>query len=334
MKPNVFIASTTESEKIALAIQNNLCHVADPIVWNQGVFDLSSTAMESLLKKVSQSDFAVFIFSSDDKVEIRQQRYNTVRDNIVYELGLFTGRLGRERCFIVRPSNPIDFRLPSDLLGITEGRYDHIKALVDPLQATAPACGKIAYMINQLGLFNIEDSIIETDYFFKKYSSAFSSDDIEGFWLTRFSFTSRKNGEMVEGIQYDFAELKKKGSRFLVGNNFNGKNSLGSDYKHNFKLTILNNYLAGQWFGINTNNIGSLQLFINPRPIIMIGKHIGNVKNNLIQAGTWEWIRIKADDSNQQTEKLMLKSIEEIDEYFYQCLNKEVNVNLNEIICN
>jgi predicted nucleotide-binding protein with TIR-like domain len=37
------------------------------------------------------------------------------RDNIVFELGLFMGRLGRERTFIVRPaSGPL--KIPSDLV--------------------------------------------------------------------------------------------------------------------------------------------------------------------------------------------------------------------------
>ena len=40
------------------------------------------------------------------------------RDNVIFELGLLMGALGRERVFILKPRN-VDIRIPSDLLGVT-----------------------------------------------------------------------------------------------------------------------------------------------------------------------------------------------------------------------
>jgi hypothetical protein len=37
------------------------------------------------------------------------------RNNVIFEIGLFIGGLGRERVFIVTPQNTGDFRIPSDL---------------------------------------------------------------------------------------------------------------------------------------------------------------------------------------------------------------------------
>ncbi len=48
MKPKLFIVSSAESLSIAYAAQQNLRHAAEVTVWDQGVFKLSSTAVESL----------------------------------------------------------------------------------------------------------------------------------------------------------------------------------------------------------------------------------------------------------------------------------------------
>jgi hypothetical protein len=48
------------------------------------------------------------------------------------ELGLFTGRLGRERTFIIAEGrDDEDLRLPSDLLGVLVGRYNPSKQAPD-----------------------------------------------------------------------------------------------------------------------------------------------------------------------------------------------------------
>jgi hypothetical protein len=65
-------------------------------------------------------------------------------------LGLFIGRLGRERCFIIAPAGIPDFHLPTDLLGIAVATY---RIPSDPallVSAVGPACNQIRRAIQQV----------------------------------------------------------------------------------------------------------------------------------------------------------------------------------------
>ncbi len=124
MKPRLFIGSSVESLKTARAIQDNLEYDCHPTIWNQGVFDLNRSALESLLNALENFDFAVFVFEPNDITLMRDDQKNTVRDNVILEFGLFIGKLGRDRVFFVTPRNSQKLYLPSDLLGIVAGSYD------------------------------------------------------------------------------------------------------------------------------------------------------------------------------------------------------------------
>src|SRR5882724_10654820 len=123
-KPAVFVGSSVEGLDVAYGIQENLEHDAEITVWPQGVFDLSQSALMSLVKTLEKSDFGIFVFTPDDRVRLRKQTLAAVRDNVVFELGLFTGKLGSDRIFIVIPADAIDLRIPTDLTGVTAGTYN------------------------------------------------------------------------------------------------------------------------------------------------------------------------------------------------------------------
>jgi hypothetical protein len=141
-KPSVFIASSKEGLAVAEAINLNLDHDTFPTLWRNGTFKPGSFALDDLVKKSSAVDFAVFVFTPDDAATIRDESTHVVRDNVLFELGLFIGALGKERCYVVRPRN-VDMHLPSDLLGVTHVDYDPNRPDGELASALNAACKQI-----------------------------------------------------------------------------------------------------------------------------------------------------------------------------------------------
>lgn len=117
-EPVVFIASSSEGVKIAEEIAHffDSKHVV-PKLWSEGVFQLSQTNIESLVGIANTADFAVIILGADDMTTSRSTKKSSPRDNVIFELGLFMGALGRDRCVILKPKN-LDVKIPTDLLGL------------------------------------------------------------------------------------------------------------------------------------------------------------------------------------------------------------------------
>jgi hypothetical protein len=138
-KPQVFIASSVEGLPVADAINANLDHDTYPTLWRAGTFKLGSHALDDLVEKSSAVDFAVFVFTPDDVATIRDKAAQVVRDNVLFELGLFIGSLGKERCYLVRPRG-VDMHLPSDLIGVTTADYATDRPDGDLSSALNAAC--------------------------------------------------------------------------------------------------------------------------------------------------------------------------------------------------
>jgi predicted nucleotide-binding protein len=122
-RPNLFIGSSSEGLSVADAISVHLEQVANTEIWNEGVFGLSHGTLEELVAALDRFEFAVLVVTPDDTLKIRDIVYQVPRDNVMFEAGLFMGRLGRRRVFVVAPLQEKAY-LPSDLAGITVARYD------------------------------------------------------------------------------------------------------------------------------------------------------------------------------------------------------------------
>lgn len=164
MKPKIFIGSSVESLDIAYALQENLEHDAEITVWTQGIFDLSRYTLDVLIDALDSFDFGIFVLAPDDITKIRKEEYQTVRDNVIFELGLFIGKLSKERNFLVIPRDQEDFHLPTDLLGLTPATFEPNREDKNLNAALGPACHKIKKAIQKQGEILKVQPAEEQDY--------------------------------------------------------------------------------------------------------------------------------------------------------------------------
>lgn len=149
----VFIISSSEALDVARAIQTAIS--AEDIlvtVWTDGLFKVSSYVLDILESAIDEADFAIAIAHSDDITIYRDQEWPTPRDNVILELGMFMGRLGRKRAILMEPRGD-EVRLPTDLKGITTIRYT-FKAGRDSAALIAPACNILRDHIREWGPYN------------------------------------------------------------------------------------------------------------------------------------------------------------------------------------
>jgi CRP/FNR family transcriptional regulator, cyclic AMP receptor protein len=123
-KPRVFIASSAEGVATARAFKSALGDGdAEVKIWTDGIFTPGWTNIEALEAELVRADFALLLLSPDDKVISRAATADAPRDNIVLELGLFAGALGRRRALMALPEG-ITLKVPTDLLGVNPIKYN------------------------------------------------------------------------------------------------------------------------------------------------------------------------------------------------------------------
>lgn len=130
MKKRLFIGSSSEELDLANAAKKILDRDFEVVVWNDRIWDtaifrINQNFLSDLLKASLKFDFGILIGSKDDKVEYRGTEVLQPRDNVLFELGLFLGRLGISKCaFLVEK----ELKILSDLQGITLSFFDRAKA--------------------------------------------------------------------------------------------------------------------------------------------------------------------------------------------------------------
>jgi Predicted nucleotide-binding protein containing TIR-like domain len=148
----VFIASASEGLDVAIAVRDNLgsCPGFEPRLWSEDTFQISQTVVESLEKELAQCDFGVMTLTADDQSLSRGHVSMAPRDNVLFELGLFMGHLGRERTYFVC-DNRQDLKIPTDLLGVKPAIYE-CRDGQTAREALSVACSSIARRMEALGI--------------------------------------------------------------------------------------------------------------------------------------------------------------------------------------
>lgn len=124
-KKRIFIGSSSEELKLAESAKKILEPEFDVTIWNDTVWDtavfkINNNFLHDLLKATLQFDFGILLGTTDDKVVVREKEVLQSRDNVLFELGLFMGRLGLAKCaFVVEK----ELNILSDIKGISLARF-------------------------------------------------------------------------------------------------------------------------------------------------------------------------------------------------------------------
>jgi len=217
MTLRVFLASSAEGLPVAEAIQElltqNLGEKAEVKLWTQE-FKFGVTYIEALEKVSREADAAVLVFTPDDITKSREAEKLAPRDNVVFELGLFTGSIGRERCILVHEDMP-ELKLPTDLLGVNPATFTRQKALEASL---AKMCGQIGAQITSMGSrHKLSPRMLATQAAIRDFY-----DRIKGAWwerieeagsysisLAEIKWDAPYNSVQLEGTVYDAEGLPK-----------------------------------------------------------------------------------------------------------------------------
>src|SRR5262245_57216027 len=123
--PRVFIGSSSAGKSIAAALESQLRPHMKCQLWFEDTFTPSRTTIETLETIArSEVDFAVLVLTPDDLRDRGHGAKEVARDNVLFEMGLFMGALGRGRTFGVKCDHcAID--VPTDLHGVTWVQFRH-----------------------------------------------------------------------------------------------------------------------------------------------------------------------------------------------------------------
>jgi hypothetical protein len=152
-KPSLFIGSSSEGLDAAREVEFHLQDVAEVTIWNEGlgVFKLGDSYLESLINSLDSFDFAILVLTPDDFVVSRNVSSQGPRDNVMFELGLFMGRLGRSRTFIIYDADS-QVKIPSDLAGVHTATFHGKRGDNNLAAAISPACTLIRKSVKSLGI--------------------------------------------------------------------------------------------------------------------------------------------------------------------------------------
>ena len=122
LKPKIFIGSSRAGYPIAEKVKANLSVIGDCYLWQDpNVWEPNRSTFENLMKMVSYFDFGVFVATADDLTLTYDKIVIEPRDNVILEMALFLGAMGRDKSFLLVEEG---IKLPSDFDGIYMPRFD------------------------------------------------------------------------------------------------------------------------------------------------------------------------------------------------------------------
>jgi hypothetical protein len=121
LQPKVFIGSSKAGYKIAEAMKKYLSASCDCHLWQDpGTWEPNQSTFDNLLLMCGYFDFGVFVATADDLTLTNDKITIEPRDNVILEMALFLGAMGRDKSFLLVEEG---VKLPSDFEGIYMPRF-------------------------------------------------------------------------------------------------------------------------------------------------------------------------------------------------------------------
>jgi Predicted nucleotide-binding protein containing TIR-like domain len=121
LKPKLFIGSSSSGYQVAKEVRDCMSSKADCFLWKEaGVWEPNRSTFDNLLRMSNYFDFGVFVATSDDLTMINDKLVIEPRDNVILEMALFLGSIGRDKSFLLVERG---VHLPSDFEGIYMPRF-------------------------------------------------------------------------------------------------------------------------------------------------------------------------------------------------------------------
>jgi hypothetical protein len=122
LKPKIFIGSSKAGYAIGEKVKANLSSTGDCFLWQDpNVWEPNRSTFENLLRMVSYFDFGIFVATADDLTLTNDKIVIEPRDNVILEMALFLGAMGRDKAFLLVEEG---IKLPTDFNGIYMPRFD------------------------------------------------------------------------------------------------------------------------------------------------------------------------------------------------------------------
>lgn len=214
LKPKIFIGSSTLGIEIAEKVKNHLSIIGGCYVWNEpNVWEPNRSTFENLLRMVSFFDFGVFVATADDLTLTNNKIVIEPRDNVILEMALFCGAMGRDKSFLLVEK---DIKLPSDFHGIYMPRFNK-----DDESTIESACSEYANRIKEHYKFG-HLSLYPTTSLAIGYYKNFVSGLVE-------------SSQEVEALEFDGVKYTDFKLKVVIPNNLQGmiREKAAQFYKRN-----------------------------------------------------------------------------------------------------
>ena len=277
-RASVFIGSSSEGREVARAIGEGLECCADTVMWDEDVFEFGRGYLEELMAELERHDFAVLVLTPDDVTESRGDSRKSPRDNVLFECGLFMGRLGRERAFIVCDRST-EMKLPSDLAGVSLISYDGKRMADAPATAVRGACMKINRAVKR-----------------PTYR------ELSGRWRSRYVLCQEETDDRSPHVEEE-VEISPARGMLRIESKSNPKND---NYVAYARPASGMKHFVGEWVSTRhaATAAGAFFLTVHPQGNLMYGYYASPDDDHSVTHGGWVMARLGLGDVMAQRETL------------------------------